>query len=512
MAEDFLRLKGTPTPGEIAGRTTDPRFFAALSILPNPDPILTKAGKCDDVFDTIQADAHVIGELRSIKADFQRFKHTLMPGGERRVDRRAYELCQAFLDRQPAPYTIWPDVIWNIAQSTFRGLSVHEIVWERQGDLIMPGQLLDRPKRRFNFNGFGELRVLTREQPMFGIPAERLYFLVDRHMPTYDNPYGVALFSSCFWPYTFKHAGYRWFVKFCERFGIPFPKGKYPVGASKETIDALEEALQSLLEAGYAALEDGSDVDLMEARGNSAGGKLAQHQLIEACNAEMSKCLTSQTLATEQTSGNGARAATQSHAERAGGVNEGDRDRIVSTLNTLWALITEVNVGGDAVAPVSEFVGDRSPDPQRAQEYQVFINSGGRPSRKAMAEDLGITLENPSDPEDQLTPRANPPAPGGDGNGDISTFARTLADSGFSDQTALDSANLDAKLQPIAQQMLQPLLAALKDGMTPEALKGQLAVMYPQLDDSALQQLIERALFVAMVWGRLTAAGENSNA
>lgn len=407
MAEDLMRIAKTPTLTEIAGRNNDPRFYAAMTILPNPDPILRRAGKSDEVFDAIQSDSHVIGELRSIKADFLRFKHTLTAASDQPGDQRAFQLCQSVLDHQPAPYTRWQDVFWNIAQSTFRGLSVTEIVWEKQGDLFVPSQILDRPKRRFFFNGTGALRVRTREQLMLGLPVDRLYFLVDRHMPTYDNPYGVALLSSCYWPYVFKHAGFRWFVKFCERFGIPFPKGTYPVGASEQSKQALEAALEGLLEAGYAALEEGSDINLMEATATRSG-KLPQGELIDVCNAEMSKALTSQTLATETRGNSGSRAASQTHMERASDVNEGDRDRLISTLNELWKLITLVNFGPDVTPPESRFEGDTEATLERAQVYGIFTELGGNPSRRAMANELGIELADPNDADDALK---SPPTP-----------------------------------------------------------------------------------------------------
>ena len=506
MTDDLTRLKGTPSPGEIAGRNTDPRFYLALGVLPNPDPILRRAGKSEEVFDAIESDAHVIGELRAIKADLLRFKHSLTPGGDRRVDKRAYELCQAFLACAPAPLTTWADVAWNTGKSTFRGLSVHEIVWSRQGDLIMPEALLDRPKRRFMFNGEGQLRVLTRDDPLLGVPAEELYFLVDRHMPSYDNPYGTALFSACYWPYVFKHGGFRWLVKFCERNGIPFPVGKYPVGSNEAVKTALSDALENLIEAGYAALEDGGAIELLESA-KGGGGKLAQHQLIDVCNAEMSKALTSQTLATEQTGGTGARAASESHADRAAGVNDGDRERIALTWNKLWTLITRLNLGEDAAPPTSSFIGEADGTLPRARVYQIFINSGGEPSRKAMAADLGITLADANDPADQMRKPATPPAPGAVPPGPAEFAAATagLFPDRFPDQDALDAVDLDAQLQPIAQQMLQPILERLRKGMTPEEIKGQLGVMYAQIDDRAIAQLVERAVFVSLVWGRLTA-------
>lgn len=503
MSSDLTRLQGTPSPAEIAGRNTDPRFFATLSILPNPDPILRKAGKSEDVFDAIQADAHVTGELQSIQADLQRFKHQLTKGGDSRVDKRALDLCQAVLNRPPAPLTSWTDVFWNIGQDRFRGMSIHEMVWQGSADLWTLAQLLDRPKRRFSFNGMGELRLLTRDQPLFGEPVDEQYFLVSRHMPSYDQPYGVALLSSCFWPYVFKHAGYKWFVKFCERNSIPIPIGTYPVGAGDDYVNALEDALENLVEAGFAALEEGGDIKLLD--GQKAAGNLAQRELIMLCNSEMSKALTSQTLATESPN-SGSRAASETHASRAGNNNDGTRERIAYTLNKLWALLTLKNFGPDANPPTSSFLGDTEATLQRAQIYQIAINGGINPSRKAMADDLGIVLADKADPEDQLTAPAKPIAPGLPGAG-IDPGAETPPEfaAPFADQAALDKVNLDPALQPVVEKMLQPILAKLKEGIAPEALLGQLSILYPQMDVTALQQIIGRALFVSKVWGRLTA-------
>ena len=54
---------------EIASRTTDPNFYGVLQFLPNPDKILREIGKSQEVFDAIVTDAHVIGELRPMRAN-----------------------------------------------------------------------------------------------------------------------------------------------------------------------------------------------------------------------------------------------------------------------------------------------------------------------------------------------------------------------------------------------------------------------------------------------------------
>lgn len=56
-------MMSLPKPGELACRSADLRFYVALEVLPNPDVILRRPGKTDEVCDDTPADAHVIGEL-----------------------------------------------------------------------------------------------------------------------------------------------------------------------------------------------------------------------------------------------------------------------------------------------------------------------------------------------------------------------------------------------------------------------------------------------------------------
>lgn len=503
---DLLRLKGAPKPGELAGRSTDPRFYAALSILPNPDPILRRLGQAESVHDAIQSDAHVIGELRTIKAGLERFEHKLVAGGDSRKDKRALELCQSFLDRQPAPHITWTDVIWNVGMAPFRGYTVQEILWERQGDLLMPERLMDRPNRRFAWSPEQDLRLLTRSNLVNGEPTEAWYFLVNRHMPSYDNPYGVALFSSCYWPHVFKHAGFRQFVKFCERFGIPTAVGKYPAGTPEADIQRLEQALENMIEAAYIAMQEGGEVELLETK-ITGGSQLAQQSLIHECNREMSKALTSQSLATEINQ-SGARAASEVARGRELDVNEGDREKIAHTLDHLWRLITIANVGQDAKPPRSEFLAEETVSKERAEIYEIFTRTAGGASREAMAAELGIELADPNRPEDAVAlKQPAPPAVPGQAEPKPAQF-RAFEPVTFADQAAIDAVDVDDRLQPIMQALLKPLVDEVRKGLAPEELLSRLGGLYPQLDDTALEDLMARVIFVADVWGRLSADGQ----
>jgi phage gp29-like protein len=65
---------------------------------------------------------------------------------------------------------------------------------------------------------------------------------------------------------------------------------------------------------------------------------------------------------------------------------------------------------------------------------------------------------------------------------------------------------LPQQLGTAIQTLLDPVVAALSRGESPDAALDLIAEQYPLLDNTELQQLLSQALFVADVWGRLNAA------
>jgi phage gp29-like protein len=328
-------------------------------------------------------------------------------------------------------------------------------------------------------------------------------------MPSAENPYGVALYASCFWPYTFKHSGFRYFVKFCEKYGIPWALGRYPVGTPKEQQDELARALAAMIEDGVAAVQEGVGVELLEAKHS---GQLAHERLIDVCNREMSKALTSQTLATENQTG-GSQAAATIHRERETAVNESDRQIIVDTMNEFLSWITAINVPG-AAAPTFEFY-----DEAQAREDWVGVLEKARRFVQVprwFAHER-LQIPQPTDEEiaqGDLLPGFGESAPAGPGGLNFSRGQGCACcggehefAAGRDDQAAVDALGdaLSGDLQPIAEKMFQPLLDALADGMTPEDLSMRIGEWYPKLDDAALEDLLARAILVADLHGRLAA-------
>ena len=342
--------KGSLLGSEIVSSQTDPDFYHNLEILPNPDTVLRKLGKADETYLAIAQDAHVAGEMRSARAGLLKFETKIIAGGEQRVDKKAAELCQAVFDAPPAPNMIWADVLWNMAKAQYFGFVVHEIVWQMDGQHIVPARILDRKNKRFGFTPERELGYKIKNNFKLH-PLADYRVLLTRHQPSAQNPYGLALLSSCFWPYTFKHMGFRSFTKFINKYGLPWPVGQYPDGSSDKDIEKLLSALAKMVEDGVMAIPEGNAVEFLETKGG--GRNSPQEAFIRLCNNEMSKALTSQTMATEQQT-NGSRAAGEVAREREESVDTSQRVIVEATMNKLFRLITEINIAG-AKPPIFEF-------------------------------------------------------------------------------------------------------------------------------------------------------------
>jgi phage gp29-like protein len=500
----------------IATTDTDPEhFFSALSYLPNPDPILRQMGKADAVYRSIMTDAHVIGEIRSIRGSFRSHEYRLKVGvGDDAKAQAALELCQAWMGSAPPNKVAdWLEVMWQMCSCIFTGYTAHELVWNynAQGQLV-PVEVVDRPGRRVRFDGSANPLLISKGN-LFGAPVEPYQFVISRHMATSDNPYGAALLSSCFWPWTFKTGGWRYFVKYCERHGLPWPVGRYPQGTDPKEQDDLADALASMVESGYLVVQEGTGIELLVPQGGS--GTAPQQALITLANREMSKALTSQAMIGEALEV-GSRAAADTAQVRQNSVHDSDRDIAAASMSQIFRWITLFNFGEGVAPPTLEFFKQESAGKERAETYDVARKAGAKPSRKAMLIELGIP--EAEDASDELLPDVKalpvPLVPEAKPKLKLVNFAAVPGYSfaqaaGVTDDEALQLAT-DAADQAIEDNMIEPIALMLAkfeaDGKTLVEFNDALQDMVGQMDDTGLREVLDRALSYSILRGAATNA------
>lgn len=346
MADKVVNKKNALTDNRVIENLLDNQLAGLIQELPDPDVILRKANIDHEVYREIMADPHVIGEIRPLRAGLLNFKSKIVPGDDSKSAQSALELCESIFKKKPHTVMGWPDLIWSMGKAPLVGRRVHHVKWRYEGQYLLPESIFDINTYSYCFSYEGELLIRTMDTPE-GEDAEEYRWLVTRHMPERENPYGVALLSTCFWPWMFKNGGLKFFVKFCEKFGVPWPVGKYSEGATPEQINKLLEDLQNMVEDAVAVVPENFEIAMLEVK---SGGELPQERLANFMNREMSKALTSQSLATEIIDG-GSRAAAETHSKRTDNNQKTDRMLVADTLNELFAWITELNFGPEVPPP-----------------------------------------------------------------------------------------------------------------------------------------------------------------
>jgi len=499
---DLKRMARRIASTRQASRQSDPQFYGALNVLPDPDPILRAMGRADETFNAIMSDAHVIGEVKTIRAGFLAYKRRVaLQDGEwpdNSPERKAQQLCADLFKRKPNDIMTWDDLIWSMATAVLYGRRAHELVWDVKSSQLMPSSIFDVPNRRFVFDTDSKPRLLTKDNNHEGEPVEPYKYVFTRHMPSHDNPYGRAVLSSCFWPYTFKHGGFKFFYEFCERFGLPFAVGKYPQGTPIEDQQVLVDALVNMIDEGVAGIPMGDEVDLLEAK---TSGGLPQEALIALCNKEISKALTSQTLATD-IDGTGSRAASETHKERSDDVNEADRNMVVATVNEIFLLITRYNFGEGVTPPVLEFHKDKKPTKDRADIYEIASRIG-KPSAKAFHDEMNIPMAESDD--DLLRAAETTQTPIDQANFSESSCPKCNDRIEFNSGESLSETAANAADNTIESAMIEPVKRMLDEyenqGKNLKEFMEDLPTLFTDMDFTTLEQVTQQVLQFAFAEG-----------
>ncbi|MDN7900114.1 DUF935 family protein [Burkholderia cepacia] len=476
---------------QAAAADTDPYFFGRLHMLPNPDPVLRAMGVADTVYASIMADAHVIGEVRSIRGEFRGMDYRVVTWAEDDAKaQQARDLCERWMQgfRPNAVVTDWLEIMWQMLSAIFTGYRVHELVWDAWDGFVVPVNVIDRPNRRFGFDVDAQLMLKTRAEPVGAVVEDPYRFIVSRHVATMSNPYGSPLLSGCFWPWTFKTGGWKYFVKFCERHGLPWPVARYGLGASEAEQDQLAQAIEAMIDSGYAVVPEGTGVELLIA--NTSGSMLPQESLINAANREMSKCLTGQAMIAELQNV-GARAATETAMKRQSDINDSDRDIASASMSQIFRWITTFNFGEDVPSPELEFFQINAAGKDRAETYQIAANMGARPSRKAMLEELNIPQA--ADDADALLP-APKQAPAAEfAAADDAVLIESAQAEDVRVRSAADAADAAleaAVIEPIARMLDR----AERDGRSLADIEAELTRLVGEIDNAELIGVMRQAL------------------
>ena len=347
-------------------------FLRLMRTLPDPDPVLRKMGRGITALQELLTDSH-LESVWSIRCSATSGAQWFCAAGEDgKRETEAAELFAEQLDKLDIPR-----VIEEMMDAVAFGYSPLEVLWMRDGEKWGIGDIVGKPPQWFEFDRENHLVFKTGTVGTEELPPNR--FLLARHRPSYANPYGVKVFSKCYWPVTFKKNGFRWWTVFVEKYGGAFLYGKYPTNASEQYKTELLNALEKMVADAVAIAPEGSEITIGSAKEKGAAGSV-HADYIKMANAEISKAVLGQTLTTE-IGDKGSYAAANTHNLVREDLAQSDRRRISELFNKLSAVWTLYNFGGEVIPPQFQFVKDEDLQTERAERDTKLYTVGWRPTK-----------------------------------------------------------------------------------------------------------------------------------
>ncbi len=484
-----MAINGLST--HIATRARSIDFVALGMLLPNPDPILKARGQDIRVYRDMQRDALIGGCVRRRKSAVKAMDWGL---DRAQASSRVAKAVQTMLDGLDVER-----IIGQMLDATLFGYQPMEVLWQEQDGLAGVADVLAKPPEWFCFDTDNQLRWKTRDAPVFGELLPDYKFLLPRQDPTYQNPYGFADLSMCYWPLVFKKGGLRFWLAFAEKFGSAFSVGKLPRGAAKEERAKMLDSLEKLIQDGVVTIPDDGSIELLEMAGKGASADLYE-RLVLHCRSEISIALLGQNQTTEASAN---KASSVAGLEVTRDLRDGDAELVAAAFNRLIDWFCTRNFGAQPT-PVFSLWDQKDQDTLQASRDQSNYKAGARFSNAYWMRAYGYQ-EGDLLPESTTQAAASNGAPTHllkDSASDAPGFAEAVSVApAVSDPAAQLSNELSSAAAPAWAGWIAQVQSLVDKADSLNALQDAMVQAFGDLDSAVLVKLMEAAFALAELKG-----------
>ncbi len=518
--QEKMRSSGTPDTVEVATRDMS-TFYSIMGNLPNPDPILKKAGKDITVYENLEYDDQVGMCVEALELSIQAMPWEIENNGA----------SDSWVEELNAMMEDWDHerIFTEAIKARLYGFSPMECIWNTSGSIWYIEDIVGKPAEWFRYDTKNQLRLMKKDTGREGILATHeampYKFIVPRHKASYKNPYGKAALSLCFWPVAFKKGGLKFWLKMVEKYGIPFLIGKQPRNAGEKATETLLDQLSNMVQDAVGVIPDDSSVEVLEAGGKGASGDLFEKH-VRYHDGSIAKAIIGQTLTSSSgEQGSGSYALGEVHLQVFDNIKFGTAKLVKSVYDQAFQWLTELNKGGPA--PKMKFIADEDVQIERAERDEKLKNTGIKFTKtyyknRYNLDDDEFELEegdqgkNPAESFSHQFPNGGPVPKlkgcscGCEGDSVIH-FENTVKET-FPDQEAIDQSTkgkaAKRSLQMQGEKATASIINLINESDSYDEAFEQLAALYPEMDTIELEERLSRALFVSEIYGRLSAQEE----
>lgn len=483
MAKKDKSKKNSPqsatTGGYLYTQQAEQAFIKFLTRMPDIDEVLRKAGVSRNRLSVLMYDDEIYQcvEKRQDKLESSPFR--LEPN-----DTAASKILADEISKW------WSELTLGTQNARWYGYSVIEAVYN-QNAVHFEGQTITpyigwhwvgvKPMQWFEPKSDGRLILgqnYNDQRRDIECDQKFKHFLT-QCKPTFENPFGEALFSRLYWLHFFKNGTYKMWAKYVERFGNPLLVGKSTRG--------VEAMLKALLNAHAQSVLSINSDESVEAISSNQNGTTAFESFDKKIERSIQKVVLGQTL-TSSTDGQGSRALGEVHLEVQNNKVNADIRMITPTLQAMVDALCFINSWDRHKIIVGD---EKSLNTDKAGRDEKLKNAGANLTPQYFKREYSLQDGDVAD-----TPQALP----------VKQF-RALPNLPFSFATSvkdltLEQQELDELTEPNMQLFSDAVIKDLIANSTSiEDLRDKLFDLAGGADTSQFNELMDRALFAADILG-----------
>lgn len=512
-----MRDARRPETRELAVATIRDRWsdYPSQGLTPERLAAIFKAADAGDVrrqaelFEEMEEkDAHLFSQFQTRKLAVQGLEYEITPDGTEALAQKTADFCIEML----WALTDWDDYVLDFLDALPKGYSMHELRWSVSGsENRVTGLRWIHPKKITFWNSLTP-RILTEEESVRGIDPPPFKFAYHRAKARsgYDTRAGIM--RVCAWMYLFKNYDLKDWVAFAEVYGMPLRIGKYEQGASADDKKALIAAIRSLGSDAAGIISKSTEIEFIEAQ--KSGSLNIYETLAHFCDAQMSKAILGQTLTTEAGGmrGEGSRALGEVHNEVRQDLVRADAKALAKTIrNQILRPAVGFSFGWDAPVPDFRFLHEESEDlKELAEVYEKLWQIGFDLSQEHVSERFQVPIRQKGETPLLASPGGTTAEPVFQQTAAKAVVARVSPQAGSDPgQEAIEGlverlAGDGGELDPV----LQPVIDLVSKAQSYEEIMEGLYGLYGKMDSAQFQEILQKATFMADLWGYFRAREE----
>ena len=378
-----------PFEEEVVTRKIVWDYFRTAVALPNPSKILGQLNENIEAFDAVLADGRVKLAFNNRRSGLNSLKYTIDQNG---APARLFKMVQQCFENFDVA-----QVMSEMALAAFYGYVVSEVNWKVDGGLIIPETIIAKAPRWFVFSDNNELRIKTKMQMVLGEALPPRKFIVTKHHPMYENPYGEPLAEACYWPAKFRHILTSYMMQFAERYATPWVDVAYATGLQESNVQKMIDLINHTFQNGIIAHPDNTKITPLPI-GDSKTSE-TYIAMMDMFNREIDMTLLGCNLATEIKGGSFA--ASQSAMGVRSDIVDEDKRMVECSFNELIKWVAYYNFGANVSIPKFRLYKVEPATLEQANIFKILVESiGVRPTAECVQRIFQLnqedfTLEDP---------------------------------------------------------------------------------------------------------------------